>query len=265
MLGGGHVPGVAAANQPLPVLLLHWAGVLTARQLVLNLWSRPLACALMALLAPTAARPVIVDRIAIAAGDKIITESEIDQRIRLTAFQNREKTDFSLASRRQAAQQLIDQKLIEREMDVGHYPRLEVIGRKSLLTNYEKAEYKSDPVDLAKALGAYGLTPQDLEDDLGRQSDLLTFLNLRFRPAVQVTDQDIQKYFEESVLKTAGKTLQQAQVGALNEMRAGIEEKLTGERADKELDLWLQDQRKRTKIEFLEKDLETKTGEADKK
>ncbi len=34
-----------------------------------------------------------------------------------------------------------------------------------------------------------------------------------------------------------------------------IEEKLTGERADKELDLWLQDQRKRTRIEYLEKDL----------
>jgi len=41
-------------------------------------------------------------------------------------------------------------------------------------------------------------------------------------------------------------------------MRAEIEQKLTGDRADKELDLWLQDQRKRTKIEYLEKELETK-------
>ena len=87
---------------------------------------------------------------------------------------------------------------------------------------------------------------------------MLTFLNLRFRPAVQVTDQDVQKYFAENVLKGPGKTLQEAQAGALNEMRAEIEKKLTEERADKELDLWLQDQRKRTKIEYLEKDLETK-------
>jgi hypothetical protein len=210
------------------------------------------------MLLPMGARAVIVDRIAISAGDKIITESEIDLRIRLTAFQNREKPDFSLASRRRAAQQLIDQKLIEREMDVGHYPRLDVIGRKALLTDYEKTGYKSDPVSLAKALAVYGLTPEDLGDDLGRQSDLLTFLNLRFRPAVQVTDQDIQKYFDENVLKSAGKTLQQAQAGALNQMRAEIEQKLTGDRADKELDLWLQDQRKRTKIEYLEKELETK-------
>jgi hypothetical protein len=44
----------------------------------------------------------------------------------------------------------------------------------------------------------------------------------------------------------------------LNEMRAEIQLKLTNDRADKELDLWLTDQRKRTKIEYLEKDLEGK-------
>jgi hypothetical protein len=217
----------------------------------------PQACLLLLLL-PLVAGAVIVDRVAIAVGDKIIAESEIDLRIRLTAFQNGEKADFSLASRRRAAGELIDQRLIEREMDVGHYPRLEPDHRAALLADYEKAEYKSDPASLAKALAAYGLTPQDLEEDLGRQSDLLTFLNLRFRPAVQVTDQDIQKYFAENVLKGAGKTLQEAQAAALNEMRAQIEQKLTAERADKELDLWLQDQRKRTKIEYLEKDLEGK-------
>jgi hypothetical protein len=216
----------------------------------------PQACLL--LLLPMVAWSAIVDRIAIAVGGKIITDSEIDLRIRLTAFQNGEKADFSLASRRMAAGELIDQRLIEREMDVGRYPRLEPDRRAALLADYEKAEYKSDPASLAKALATYGLTPPELEDDLGRQSDLLTFLNLRFRPAVQVTDQDIQKYLAENAQKGAGKTLQEAQAAALSEMRAQIEQKLTAERADKELDLWLQDQRRRTKIEYLEKDLEGK-------
>lgn len=223
-----------------------------------GLYARNAAQAACTVLVVLAAQAAIVDRIAVAVGDKIITESEIDLRIRLTAFQNEEKADFSLASRRRAAGELIDQRLIEREMDVGHYPRLEPDRRAALLADYEKAEYKSEPAALAKALAAYGLTPQDLEDDLGRQSDLLTFLNLRFRPAVQVTDQDIQKYLDENVLKGAEKTLQAAQAAALNEMRAQIEQKLTAERADKELDLWLQDQRRRTRIEYLEKDLEGK-------
>lgn len=191
-----------------------------------------------------AARAVIVDRVAIAVGDKIITDSEIDQRLRLTAFQNHVKPDFSLASRRGAAQELVDQKLIEHEMDLGRYPRLDPARRHALLAGYEKTEYNSDPVATAKALEAYGLTPQDLEDDLGRQSDLLTFLNLRFRPAVQVTDQDVQKYFAAHFSSSDGKTL--------NQMREQIERQLTAERADKELDLWLKDQRKRTRIEYLE-------------
>jgi len=42
------------------------------------------------------------------------------------------------------------------------------------------------------------------------------------------------------------------------EMREAVAKKLTMERADKELDLWLKDQRKRTHIEYLEKDLEVK-------
>jgi hypothetical protein len=41
----------------------------------------------------------------------------------------------------------------------------------------------------------------------------------------------------------------------LNDVRTDIEQKLTMERADKELDVWLADQQKRTKTEYLEKDL----------
>ncbi|MDP9054773.1 MAG: SurA N-terminal domain-containing protein [Acidobacteriota bacterium] len=198
---------------------------------------------------------VIVDRVAISVGGKIITASELDARIELTAFQNHEKPDFSLASRQKTAQQLIDQKLIEREMDVGRYPRLDAERKEALLAAYAKADYKADPAAMAQALTGWGLTAQDLEDDLGRQSDLLTFLNLRFRPAVQVTDRDVQKYFETAV-KGAGKAAQQAQTGALDEIRDAIEQKLTAERANKELDLWLADQRKRTKIVYLDKALE---------
>lgn len=175
---------------------------------------------------------VIVDRVAITVGNKVITESEIDLRIRLTAFENDEKPDFSLAARRQAAQRLIEQKLVEREMDVGRYPRVTPEAAKPLSATQ------------AQKLKDAGLTLADLARDITWQSELLTFLSLRFRPAVQVTDQDVEKYFKDKSLK-----------GELNDVRADIEEKLTGERADKELDLWLQDQRKVTRIEYELKDL----------
>ncbi len=175
---------------------------------------------------------MIVDRVAITVGNKVITESEIDLRIRLTAFEGDEKPDFSLAARRQAAGRLIDQKLVEREMDIGRYPRVAPQTAKQVTP------------DAVLTLKNAGLTPDDLARDLAWQKELLTFVSLRFRPAVQVTDEDVEKYFKDQSLK-----------GQLNDLRAQIEEKLTGERAGKELDLWLQDQRKRTRIEYLEKEL----------
>jgi hypothetical protein len=197
------------------------------------------------------AQAVIVDRVAITVGNKIITDSEIDQRIRLTAFQNDGKPEFSLASKRAAARVLINQKLVEREMDVGHYPRPSAGAGKILLDDYEKANYNSNQAAMDTALHEYGLTEHDLEDELTLQTEMLTFLNLRFRPAVQVTDQDVRKYYDEHMT-------QPANAAALNEVRAAIEQKLTAERADRERDLWLEDQWKRTKIEYNEKELEEK-------
>jgi hypothetical protein len=211
--------------------------------------------AVLSIVAAIPAGAVIVDGVAVTVGNKVITQSEIDERIRLTAFQNGEKLDFSLDSRKEAAQKLIDQRLIEREMEVGRYPHLEPKVREGLLAAYEKTNYKSNANAMAAALREYGLTAQELEGELALQAEFLTFLNLRFLPAVQVTDEDVRKYFDEQMTHGTAKTTQEAQTAALNEMRAAIEEKLTTERANKELDLWLQDQRKRTRIEYIRKDL----------
>ncbi len=192
----------------------------------------PTLCCLAAL----PAFAVIVDRVAITVGNRVITDSEIDVRIRLTAFENGEKPDFSPAARKVAADRLIDQKLVEREMDVGHYPRL-------------KAESTApDTTVRDRVLAQYGLTPADLEQDLARQADLLNFLNLRFRPSVQVSDQDIRQYFDKQIQPKEGQV-------TLNDLRAQIEQRIAGQRADTEMDTWLRDQRKGTKIVYLEKDL----------
>ncbi len=209
---------------------------------------------------------VIVDGVAVTVGTSVITRSEIDLRIRLMAFQNGENVDFSLAARRQAAQRLIDQKLVEHEMDVGRYPRVDAKAKAALLADYAKEHYESNAAALAAALRKYGLTVQDLEEELGLQTDLLTFLNLRFRPAVQVTNEDVRKYFTEHYTQGPEKTKQQAQTAALNEVRSQIEQQLTTERSNKELDSWLQDQRKRVGIVYVDKDLAPdEQGKAEKK
>lgn len=143
--------------------------------------TRRVAVALLALAATASA--VIVDRIAIRVGTRIVTTSEVELRVRLAAFQNRQPTELTPARLKDAAQSLIDQRLIGREMDIGRYPRLEPEKRAELLPAYLKQWFASDAGAMGAELARYGLTPGDLEEDLARQVDLLTFLGLRFRVA----------------------------------------------------------------------------------
>ncbi len=64
----------------------------------------------------------IIDRIVITVGNQVITQSQVDDEIRVTAFLNHEKVDLSAAARKQAASRLIEQALIKREMDLSRYP-----------------------------------------------------------------------------------------------------------------------------------------------
>jgi hypothetical protein len=191
----------------------------------------------------------IVDQIAVAVGNKVITDSEIRERIRLTAFENGDSPDFSLASRQVATQRLIEQKLVEREMEVGHYPHLVAVRAEQLLADFIRDNYQNNQASFDSAVARVGLMSSEVRDDLIRQADLLTFLDLRFRPAVEVTPEDVRKYFDQNIGPKAG-------AEAFEQMRTQIEQELAGERSDAQLNAWLEDQRKRTKIEYVEKELE---------
>jgi hypothetical protein len=163
------------------------------------------------------AMAAIVDRVEISVGNKVITLSDIELRIRLTAFQNRVPLDLSPANRKAMAQKLIDQKLIEREIEVGHYPRVPGARLDEMMAQFTK-EYPSSAA-MAAELAKYGVTEAELREDLARQAELLTFIDLRFRP------------------------------GDTPDLKA------SDERADKDLDAWLKDQRTRTRVDFLDPEL----------
>jgi hypothetical protein len=83
------------------------------------------------------------------------------------------------------------------------------------------------------------------------QRTLLRFIGIRFRPGVQVSDEDIQKYFKETVEPTA-RAAHPGEPVTLEDYRNQIEENLTGDRADQEMDRWLSEVRKRTEIVYHE-------------
>jgi hypothetical protein len=192
----------------------------------------------------------IIDRIAVSVGKRVITVTDLDRQIRVIAFLEGKTPDFSPAARRAAAGRMVEQKLIQRELELSRYPVPSLDEIEPLLQEFKKKHYPSD-AEYRRALAEYGITEDDVKAELLWQRSLLRFIDVRFRPGVQITEKEIQDYFDKVVAPAARAGSSAAPV-ALENYRDLIEEKLIGEQVDRELDAWLEETRKRTEIVFHE-------------
>lgn len=195
-------------------------------------------------------RAEIIDRIAVSVGNRVITVSDIEREIRVNSFLNGVKPDLSRASKRATAEKMVEQKLIQRELETSRYPQPDPAEIEPALANFKAAHFKDDAA-YARSLADYGIADQDVRNELLWQRTLLRFIGIRFRPGVQVSDQDIQKYFDETVAPAA-RAAHPGEPVTLEDYRNQIEEKLTGDRADQEMDRWLNEARKRNEIVYHE-------------
>lgn len=134
-----------------------------------------------AILAVALLRAEIVDRISIVVSSRAIKHSDILSDIRLTAFLNQEKPDYSLAEQKKAASRLIDQALIRRDMENGGYAGPDTSEAEKLLAQI-KQRYRGDAA-LRQALASYGITEEELRQRLIWQTRVLQFIELRFGEA----------------------------------------------------------------------------------
>ena len=190
------------------------------------------------------AAPIIADRVVVSVGAEAITLSEVREEIAVTAFLNGEKPDYSAGVTRRAAERLVDQALIRKEMDVGRYPLPEPSVAEAMMTELVKSRGGEAAFD--KELAAQGLTRAELREHLQFQAALVRFVEVRFRPAVQVTDEDVQKYFRQHY---ATKT-EQGKPVSLESLKDQILEQLTAERADEQMEDWLKETRKQVQVNF---------------
>lgn len=190
------------------------------------------------------ASAAVIDRIAVSVGLEAITESEIAREVRLTALLNNATPDLSPAGKRQAAERLVEQTLIRREIELSRYPRPDMKEIDQTLSQIKQARFGGEK-GFQEALGRLNLSEQDVRRQVLWQTTLLRFIELRFRPGVHVTEQDIREYFDKEIKAVANN----GQV-SLEEYRDRIEQAISGQRADQELDSWMKEVRSRTKIEY---------------
>lgn len=194
---------------------------------------------------------VIIDRIAVRVGNAIIKDSDIDRIVRVTEFLNDEALDLGNKARRDAAKRLIDQAFIRQEIRVGDYPQASWDEADEQIAKLKKNRYKT-PAAFNQALARYGLVEPDLRYEFQWQLTVLRFVDLRFRPAVLVKDEDIEQYYREHL-----PTLRKENPGdsSLNGLREQIRDTLVGEKVNQLFFSWLDDHRKEGKVEIVEASL----------
>ncbi len=202
----------------------------------------------LALLVSLAAHAETIDRIAVSVGNRVITTSDIERQIRVVAFINGAKPDLSAKARREAAERLIDQKLVQAEMETARYPEPSPAEVDAALNDF-KAKYYPKAEDYNRALAEYGITEQDLKEQLHWQRRWAAFVGVRFRPEAAVSERDIADYFDKTVAPAARAANPSATV-SIEEFHDRIAEKLAGDRADRQLIEWLAETRKRADIVF---------------
>ena len=193
-----------------------------------------------------AARGEIIDRIAASVGNKVITASDLDRQLRVAAFQDGVKADFSPARKRAAVEAMIEQKLIQTELANSRYPLPDPAELAPAIEQFKKAHFKDDQQYRA-ALAEYGIAEEDFKELLLWQRTLLLFIQVRFETGVQLGAQDVEEYFTQTV-KPAAEAAHPGQPVSLEDYRDQIERTLTGQRADRQMDVWLRDVRRRTNV-----------------
>ncbi len=205
---------------------------------------------LLLLFVLSAARATVIDRLAITVGQQVITEQQLDEELCVTAFLNHEKITHTVESRRAAADRLVQQLLVKREMELSRYPLPDDEDVNKYLA--EVRESLGAPASFAQALIRYDLTEPMLKEHLALQLTTLRFIEFRFRPNVGISDSDIEASYGREV---AGWQANHpgATPPSLAVSRESIRKALLEEHTDQVLNTWLEETRKQVSIIYLDK------------
>ncbi len=191
----------------------------------------------------------VIDRVAVTVDRIVITTSDILSHIRVAAFLNEEAPDLSAAARRAAAQRLVEQALVQREMEILRYPAPSATDVDAVLEQLRKRA--GSPQIFEARLAEYGITESELRRSLLRQIMTLRFIDFRFRPGIAVSDAEVEAYYRDEFLPRF-RSDGQGSPPPLEEAREEIEEILIGRRVDEALDRWLAAAAAQANIEYRE-------------
>ncbi len=199
------------------------------------------------------AQPQVVDRMVAVVNKRVILQSELDEAARVEfLLQGKPIAALTQSDKAAVLDQLIDRALLEQQIissDILDPTPEEVAARiKEVRGNLAGGAGQDD--DRWKAtLTAYGITQQDVEEQLASQARILRFVDLRFRGLVRVEKDAIENYYQQQFLPEVRK--RNAAAPPLAEVSDKIEQILVEQRIDSLLNEWLKTLRAQAHIETM--------------
>ena len=197
-----------------------------------------------------------VDRLLAAVNGRVITEGDVKVASNLNALVVLGRA-AGMASKEEEAERLIDLELMRQELE----------NFASAPAEQSKVELQLEELRLAYAeigglsslLRRLGLQESELRTYVALQASILKFVDLRFRPFVSVTDDDVKTYYQERLIPRLQS--ERAPLPALAEVSPKIEKLLREEKVNAALEAWIQEIRRHSKIEIF---ISTNRAEAKK-
>ena len=191
-----------------------------------------------------------IDRLLAAVNGKVITEGDVRFARSLNAV------IFSgsmgpLDSDDQAISRLIDFELLRQELKNFGMARVDETEVESRLQQFRDAYAQMG--GLAAFLQKYGLQESELIAYLRLESSINQFVNFRFRPFINVTEEEINSYYEKRLAPQLKKS--KLDLPPLSQVSTRIEENLREEKINEVLDQWIANIRHNSRIEYFEEKL----------
>lgn len=187
-------------------------------------------------------KAVPIDGIAVRIESDIIAESQVAE---LAAYQK--LVDGKSETRPDIINELIDQWIVRGEASAAQYPQPSKADVDSALAQLEKQFGSAQ--EFKQKCATAGISEAAVRRILQRQIYLSRFLDFRFRPAAQVGSQQVQKYYDDTLvpkLKAKGE-----KVPALSAVEPEIREVLVQQDIDELSQQWLSDTRSGLTIDIL--------------
>ena len=197
------------------------------------------------------AQAQVVDRMVAVVNRHVILESELDQATRVEfLLQAKPIERVTSVDRMAVLERLIDRSLLDQQIV---NPAMLDPAPEELKAKIEEMRQgipgASANESWKNILTGYGLTQQDVEEQLTSQFRILRFIDLRFRGLVRIDKKAIAAYYQDRFLPEVRK--RNASEPQLSEVSDKIEQILAEQRIDELLSNWLKTLRAQAHIERM--------------